>query len=64
MGNFNNPGVSINGVANGSGLSSLSLNATHAAADLGNSWASDNGITTGIITFNLNGLYNLAGFSL
>jgi hypothetical protein len=64
MGNFNNPAVSINTVANGSGLSSLSLNATHASPLFGNAWASDSGITTGNITFNLNGLYSLAGFSL
>jgi F5/8 type C domain len=65
MGSFNNrPDVNINDVANGSGLSSLSLNATHAEAVPGNAWASDDGITTGNITFNLNGLYSLAGFSL
>lgn len=65
MGSFNNAsGVNINDVANGSGLSSLSLNATHAEAAFGNAWASDSGITVGNITFNLNGLYSLAGFSL
>jgi F5/8 type C domain len=65
MGSFNNnAGVNINDVANGSGLSSLSLNATHAEAFPGNAWANDIRITTGNITFNLNGLYSLAGFSL
>jgi hypothetical protein len=57
-----NSGSSINNIVNGSGLSSLSLTATHAQAIPTNAWGS---ITqTGNITFNLNGLYSLAGFSL
>ena len=55
---------SINKMVDGSGLSSLSLDATHAPASaLSNAWFSS-GTTTGNITFNLNGLYSLAGFSL
>jgi F5/8 type C domain len=56
------PGSSINNIVNGSGLSSLSLTATHATATPTNAWGSTT--TTGNITFNLNGSYNLAGFSL
>jgi F5/8 type C domain len=63
MGNFL-PDIDINGVVNGAGLSSLSLNATHAAPDFESSWGSTNQVTTGNITFNLNGLYSLAGLSL
>jgi F5/8 type C domain len=63
MGTFD-PIVNINDVANGSGLSALSLTATHSEAEFGNAWGSDVGTTTGNITFNLGGQYSLAGFSL
>jgi F5/8 type C domain len=55
----------INYLVDGSGLSSLSLTATHSPNIYDyNSWVSTRGTTTGNITFNLNGVYSLAGFSL
>lgn len=56
-------GVSLANAINGSGLSSLSLSATHAATIPSNSWASAVGTTTGNITFTLGGDYLLDGFS-
>ena len=58
------PPSDINNIVNGSGLSSLSLTATHAVANNSNSWLSGGFASPGNITFNLNGTYNLAGFSL
>lgn len=56
-------GTSLTNTVNGVGLSSLSLTATHAATIPTNSWVSAPGILTGNVTFNLNGLYDLTGFS-
>jgi F5/8 type C domain len=60
------PSYSINSIVNGAGLSSLSLTATHEVAEgfSLNGWASVGNANTGNFTFNLNGLYNLAGFSV
>jgi F5/8 type C domain len=54
----------IDNIVNGSGLSSLSLTATHIVATRTTGWASASGASTGNFTFNLNGLYSLAGFSV
>jgi F5/8 type C domain len=56
----------IDNIVNGSGLSSLSLTATHINARIptDTGWASTFGTSTGDFTFKLNGLYNLAGFSV
>jgi F5/8 type C domain len=65
MGNLNPSFYNIDYIVNGSGLSSLSLTATHSSsAGSRNAWVSNNGTTAGNITFNLNGVYSLAGFSL
>ena len=57
-------GYDIQNVVNGSGLDSLSLTATHADVSGANSWFSAAGISTRTIDFNLNGQYNLQGFSV
>jgi hypothetical protein len=60
-----NVGFNINNIVNGSGLPGdiPSLTGTHAAAMPGNSFAGS--LNAGnLITFNLNGTYSLAGFSL
>jgi hypothetical protein len=58
-------GSNINNIVNDSGLSTPgSLTATHINTLIGNSWISTSANTTGNITFNLNGLYSLAGFSV
>jgi hypothetical protein len=56
--------TNINNIVNGSGLSSLSLTASHDPATPTNAWVSDNFALSGNITFNLGALYNLGGFSL
>jgi len=56
--------TNINNIVDGSGLSSLSLTATHAAATPITSWVAASGVKTGNIDFNLNGQYTLAGFSV
>ncbi len=56
-------GTNLQNTVNGVGLSSLSLTASHAASVPTNSWVSSGGILTGLVTFNLNGLYSLEGFS-
>ena len=61
MGSSN--GYNIQNIVNGSGLSSLSLTATHTTQSASNSWVSNLGIGTGNIDFNLNGQYSLQGFS-
>src|SRR5262249_25232203 len=48
----------------GSGLSSLSLTAIHAAGSPLNSWASADGTLTGQVTFDLHGAYTLIGMSV
>jgi hypothetical protein len=49
----------------GSGLSSLSLTATHASSNFGsNAWASTPGTLTGQVTFDLHGAYMLVGMSV
>ncbi len=59
------PVYDINNIVNGSGLpgNTPSLTGNH-DSNFRNSWVSSNGNTTGNITFNLNGVYSLAGFSL
>ncbi|WP_373540613.1 PEP-CTERM sorting domain-containing protein [Chamaesiphon sp.] len=58
-------GFEINNIANGSGLSSLSLTATHSQSSIANAWTSGlNPASTGNFTFNLNGLYSLSGLSV
>jgi hypothetical protein len=51
-------------IVDGSGLSSLSLTATHAAADSSNSWTSAFGTVTGQVNFDLHGAYTLVGMSV
>jgi hypothetical protein len=65
MGTVNTSTVNIADTVNGQGLpgNTPSLTGTHNQAVAGNSWLSQNGTLTGNITFNLNGSYNLAGFS-
>ena len=65
MGTVNPADVNIADTVNGKGLpgNTPSLTGTHAKAIGGNSWLSQDGTLTGNITFNLNGSYNLAGFS-
>lgn len=55
-------GTDIANAVNGVGLSAISLNATHDEVTPANSWVSQQ-VTTGQVTFNLNGSYTLAGFS-
>jgi hypothetical protein len=62
MGTF--PGWDIAHIVDGSGLSSLSLTATHAAADFSNAWISALGTLTGQVTFDLHGAYTLVGMSV
>ena len=57
-------GSSIQNIVDGSGLSSLSLTATHTYPDTSNAWVSSERTTIGIIDFNLNGQYSLQRFSL
>jgi hypothetical protein len=56
----------INNIVNGAGLpgNTPSLTGTHDRGSFTNNWASSRNITTGNITFNLNGTYSLAGLSL
>lgn len=56
-------GTNLQNTVNGVGLTSLSLTANHDATIPTNSWVSSPGILTGSVTFNLNGLYSLEGFS-
>jgi hypothetical protein len=63
---FSNPGVSgslIKAITDGSGLSSYSTGATHAAGSPTNSWGAL-GSTTGTITFNLGGVFDLDGMAV
>jgi len=55
----------IENTVNGKGLPGdiPSLTGNHAAGEASNQWASAANTLTGQITFNLNGKYNLAGFS-
>ena len=55
-------GTSLTNTINGTGLSSLSLTATHDGTIPGNSWVSM-GATSGQITFSLGALYQINGFS-
>jgi hypothetical protein len=57
-------GLDIAHIVDGSGLSSLSLTATHAFADLGNAWASSDLVVTGQVNFDLHGTYTLLGMSV
>jgi hypothetical protein len=51
-------------IVDGSGLSSLSLTATHAAGGISNTWTSAFGTLTGQVTFDLHGAYTLGGMSV
>jgi hypothetical protein len=51
-------------IVDGSGLSSLSLTATHDTATTSNVWLSANGTLTGQVTFDLHGAYTLVGMSV
>jgi hypothetical protein len=62
MGNLT--GFDIAHIVDGSGLSSLSLTATHATSTGSNSWASALGTTTGQVTFDLHGAFTLVGMSV
>ena len=58
-------GTNIQNTVNGAGLpgNTPSLTGLHAAGTASNLWVSPEGTTTGNIDFNLNGSYNLSGFS-
>jgi hypothetical protein len=53
-------------IVDGSGLSSLSLTATHAVVDNpnSNSWLSSPALPVGLVTFDLHGAYTLVGMSV
>jgi hypothetical protein len=51
-------------IVDGSGLSSLSLTATHDVAIASNAWAGAVGTFTGQVTFDLHGAYTLVGMSV
>ena len=55
-------GTSLTNTVNGTGLTSLALDATHSATTPSNSWVSSNTLV-GNIDFNLGSLYDVAGFS-
>jgi hypothetical protein len=57
-------GSDIAHIVDGSGLSSLSLTATHAIAIPSNSWTSAGGTLTGQVTFDLPGTFTLVGMSV
>jgi hypothetical protein len=57
-------GSDIAHIVDGSGLSSQSLTATHAAGTPGNVWESAIGTTTGQVNFDLHGSYSLVGMSV
>jgi hypothetical protein len=57
-------GTDIAHIVDGSGLSSLSLTATHDAGATSNDWISAFTTTTGQVTFNLHGAYTLVGMSV
>jgi hypothetical protein len=57
-------GTDIAHIVDGSGLSSLSLTATHAAGTTSNDWVSFSGTTTGQVTFDLHGTFTLVGMSV
>ncbi|MBB6052941.1 discoidin domain-containing protein [Armatimonas rosea] len=61
MGSFSS--TNIANTVNGVGLDSLSLTANHAVANFGDYWLSSFGAATGIIDFDLGGLYDVSGFS-
>jgi hypothetical protein len=56
-------GSDIAHIVDGSGLSSLSLTATHALGTGSNDWVTDN-VFSGTVTFDLHGAYTLAGMSV
>jgi hypothetical protein len=56
-------GTSLANTVNGTGLSSLSLTATHDSTIPANSWLSAQGIVTGSVTFALGGMFQVDGFS-
>jgi hypothetical protein len=62
--NMGSGGADIAHIVDGSGLSSLSLTATHAAGIQSNSWVSAFGSITGQVTFDLHGAYTLVGMSV
>jgi hypothetical protein len=68
MGQFNS-NFALVSISNGSGLSSLSLTATHARTTGAGqnpaiAWVSPGGVNTGDLIFNLGGLYTLSGSSI
>jgi hypothetical protein len=62
--NMGTAGGDIAHIVDGSGLSSLSLTATHATATALNSWDSAVGTLTGQVTFDLPGTFTLVGMSV
>jgi F5/8 type C domain len=62
--NMGTAGGDIAHIVDGSGLSSLSLAATHATATALNSWDSAVGTLTGQVTFDLHGTFTLVGMSV
>jgi hypothetical protein len=57
-------GSSINNIVNGSGLSSYTAGATHAAGAPSNAWASDPDEPPGSITFDLGDVFDLSGMAV
>jgi hypothetical protein len=57
-------GSDIAHIVDGSGLSSVSLTATHDDAIVKNAWVSANGTLTGQVNFDLHGSYSLVGMSV
>ena len=62
--NMGTAGGDIAHIVDGSGLSSLSLTATHATVTALNSWDSAVGTLTGQVTFDLHGTFTLVGMSV
>jgi hypothetical protein len=54
-------GSAVSNLVDGSGLSSYTANASHDKAIFSNAWLSNPGMTSGTVTFNLNGVYALTG---
>ena len=56
-------GTNLLNTVNGVGLSALTLNAIHNPSAPNNSWVSALGVLIGEVTFDLQGLYTVSGFS-
>jgi hypothetical protein len=63
MGEFSSAGALLINMVNNSGLTGTGFSATHDAAD-NTGWKSPVGVTSGTVTFNLNGLYALSSFAV